>query len=358
MTDLAGMSGWWTGQADDWRERFAISVFRIWLFIRPIVRSASSVRMAVIYSILGFLTAAAAIPIALIAWPGAIVAGVAMFAGLEYAMDGYFKRLSMRVATAHDTKIHARDFINPPLVPDDGYRLACPTDASRAQLYPYTDLSDHSLFIQAENDLTRDQRESLYERWYALCPDAFMHLELNDGKQWRPIAVSIILPLSKADYRAITAKDAHRLSVVDLDHEGILPRPGDKGRFLLIDTWIVDREGGYGGAGHGKSDNRGGNANLLVLHHLTRFWGSSARPGTMTFLVETANPHLIPALEMLSFKKSGTSNIGEDFYETYLGRMDSVVPTEFTRLKTVLRQVGSCPVHAGTAPVPANWYYK
>lgn len=117
-------------------------------------------------------------------------------------MDGYVKRFSMRVAPGHDFRIHARDFCNPPLVPDDGYRLVTPTEASQAQLYPYTDLSDHSLFIQAENDLTRDQRASLYECWYTLCPAGFMHLEVREGDHWRPIAVSIMLPLSGAGFKA------------------------------------------------------------------------------------------------------------------------------------------------------------
>jgi hypothetical protein len=315
--------------------------------------------MANMYSISGFVFAIIAIPVTLIAWPAVVVAGLGMFVGFGYAMDGYVKRFSMRVAAGHDSKIHARDFYNSPLTPDEGYRLARPTGASPAQLYPYTDLSDHSLFIQAENDLTRDQRQSLYERWYALCPDAFMHLEVQDGEQWRPIAVSIILPLSATGYRAITTSDkAHRLSVVDLDHEGIHPRPTARHPFLLIDTWIVDREGGFGGAGHGKSESRGGNANLLVLRHLTQFWNSTNRFRHIFFLVETANPRLVPALEMMSFKKNGTSNIGEAFYQTSTEQMDAVAPSEFIRLKNVLREIESVPVHAGTAPVPADWYYK
>jgi hypothetical protein len=160
-----------------------------------------------------------------------------------------------------------------------------------AQLYPHVDLSDHSFFIQAENpDLTRDQRYSLYERWYGLCPDGFMHLEKWDGRQWRPISVSILLPLSGSGYRSITAQsEAHRLSVVDLDADGIRPRVTGKNPFLLIDTWIVDREGGFGGAGHGKSDSRGGNANLLVLRHLTLFWTPATRLRHLCILVETAN---------------------------------------------------------------------
>jgi hypothetical protein len=120
----------------------------------------------------------------------------------------------------------------------------------------------------------------------------------------------------------------------------------------------VDREGGFGGAGHGKSGSRGGNANLLVLRHLTQFWDSSRRSAHLTLLVETANPRLIPALQMLSFRKSGTSNIGEDFYLTSIDQVDAVARAEFAKIKAALKQIESAPVHAGTAPVPRDWYYK
>jgi hypothetical protein len=356
--------------SDDWREWLAITGFRVWRRIRPVVRSASSVRMSNLYSISGFAFGVIAIPIALIAWPAVIVAGVGLFAGFGYALDGRIKRLSMRVAAGHDSKIQARDFYDAPLTPDEGYRLARPASVSRAELYPYTDLSDHSLFIAAENDLTRDQRASLYQRWYTLCPAAFMHLEVRDGarngardgardgEEWRPIAVSIILPLSAAGYRDITINDkARRRTVVQLDQDGILKNPSGKHAFLLIDTWIVDREGGYGGTGHGKSDSRGGNANLLVLRHLAEFWNTGNRYRRMKFLVETANPHLVPALEAMSFRRSGTSGIGEAFYATTSEEMDALAPTEFARLKSALRQIESVPVHVGTAPAPAGWYY-
>jgi hypothetical protein len=156
--------------------------------------------------------------------------------------------------------------------------------------------------VQAENDLTRDQRASLYERWDTLCPAGFMHLEVREGDHWRPVAVSIMLPLSGAGFKAITARDKRRLSVIDLDEDGIRQTLDRAHPFLLIDTWIVDRQGGFGGAGHGKSGARGGNANLLVLRHLTQFWNSSRRSAHLTLLVETANPRLIPALQMLSFR--------------------------------------------------------
>ena len=235
--------------SDDWRELLSLVVFRVWRRIRPLLKSTSSPRMANTYSIGGFALAVAAIPVTFIAWPGVIMAGLGMFAGIGYAMDSYIKRLSMRFAMGHDSKISPRDFYDAPRMPGDRFRLVSPADWSPAQLYPYVDLSHHSVFIQAENDLTRDERAELYERWYKRCPDAFMHLEVREGTGWRPISVSIMLPLSPAGFRAITSEDkAHRLSVVDLYDEDILPKLDRKKAFLLIDTWIVDREGGFGGA--------------------------------------------------------------------------------------------------------------
>jgi hypothetical protein len=147
MAKLIGYRGAAMGYLDDWREQLAILGFRTWRRIRPVVRSASSDRMANMYSISGFLFAIIAIPVALIAWPAVVVAGLGFLAGCAYALDGHIKRFAMRVAVGPDSKIHARDFYNAPTVPDEGYRLACPADASQAQLYPYTDLSDHSPFI-------------------------------------------------------------------------------------------------------------------------------------------------------------------------------------------------------------------
>jgi hypothetical protein len=344
---------------DNWHERFTLWAFRAWRVVRIVLRRTSSPWLANVYSIGGFALAIIAIPFVFLAWPAVFVAGLGMIAGMTYALDGYVKRFFMRVAPGQDSKISPGDFYHAPLVPDGGYRLVHPVDASRAQLYPYVDLSDHSPFIQAENDLTRDQRYRLYERWYGLCPDAFMHLEVLQRDQWRPISVSIVLPLSAEGFRAITTKDkAHRLSVVDLDHEGIMSRPDRRHPCLLIDTWIVDREGGYGGAGHGKTESRGGNANLLVLRHVTRFWNSATRFRHVVFVTETANPRLVSALEMMSFTKTGTSNIGEDFYRTSPEQMDAMDPAAFGRLKGALRKIESVRVHQGTAPVPAGWYYK
>jgi hypothetical protein len=343
--------------ADDRRERLVLLAFRWWLRIRPTLKATSSLKMANTCSVGGFILAIIAIPIAVYTWLGLIVAGVGVYAGFGYSLDGYIKRKSMRAATAPDSNIKAQDFLNVPRSPDDGYRLARPANGTKGQLYPYVDLSDHSLFIRAENGLTREECSSLYERWYGLCPDAFMHLEkLVDG-HWRPISVSIMLPLSVAGYRAIITRDrAHRLRVVDLDHEDVLPRLASKNPFLLIDTWIVDREGGFGGVGHGKSESRGGNANLLVLRHLALFWTTKLRH--LNLLVETDNRYLVRVLWRLSFTQSGTSKIGEAFYHTNLAQFDALAPKEFVQVKNVLKEIESAPVAVGTAPIPPGWHYE
>ena len=342
------------------RERVHVLVFRFFGLIRPLTKTASTPRSASMLSAGGATLAVLGIPFAaLVAWPAVIVAVIGLYAAIGYALLAYVRRLSMRVAPGHDRGINQRDFLNAPRSPDAGYRLVRPKDATWAQLYPYVDLSDHSRFIQMENDLTREQRYELYERWYGLCPDGFMHLEKQIGERWRPISVSIMLPLSGFGYRAITAKsEPRRLSVIELDRDGIKPRVTRTNPFLLIDTWIVDREGGYGGTGHGKSENRGGNANLLVLRHLAQFWHPAHGLKHVSILVETANRHLVPALEMLSFRQSGSSNIDEEFYLTTPMQFGAMYPEEFGRLKEALEAAEALDVVIGTAPVPAGWYYR
>ena len=226
----------------DRREWLNMQVFRYWRFVRPLLRTTSSPRSAFTLSAVGAVLAVASLSLTAYAWPAAIVAVGAMYPTVGYSMIGRAKRVAMHVAVGHDSSIKPRDFINAPRSVDTGFRLVRPADASWAQLYPYVDLSDHSLFIQMENDLTREQRYELYERWYSLCPKGFMHLEKQgpDGN-WRPISVSIMLPLSGPGYRTITAKsEPHRLSVVDLDWDGI-PVGSDRRESVFADRHLDRR---------------------------------------------------------------------------------------------------------------------
>lgn len=115
----------------DLHERLAVLAFRGWRWIRPVLRSTSSLRMANTYSVGGFALAIVAIPIALIAWPAVIAAGLGMLAAIGYGLDGYVKRVSMRVASGQDSNIRPLDFYNPPQSPDEGYRLVRPSDGAR-----------------------------------------------------------------------------------------------------------------------------------------------------------------------------------------------------------------------------------
>ncbi|BBX85554.1 hypothetical protein MAUB_34270 [Mycolicibacterium aubagnense] len=126
----------------------------------------------------------------------------------------------------------------------------------------------------------------------------------------------------------------------------------------MIDTWIVDRNG-YGGAGHGKTDKRGGNANLLVLHHMAQFWNPAAGSTVeTTFVVETGNPRLVPSLIESGFQESGDSKIGEKFYILNPNKFPSNAAADtFARMRAAEREIADVAVHAGTSPAPNDWYY-
>ena len=91
---------------------------------------------------------------------------------------------------------------------------------------------------------------------------------------------------------------------------------------------------------------------------MTQFWNSKNQCSQLHLLIETANPRLVTALKKMSFRPSGKSNIGEDFYKTNLVEWDARAPVGLAQLKETLRAIESVPVEVGTAPAPADWYYK
>ena len=347
------------GMSDEYRECLDAVAFRLWRRVRPLLKWASGEWLGKIFAVAGIIVAVAALAVRGLDWPALIIAVLALLPVFGYGLDRRIKRVAMRRAAGPDAKIHPHDFLCAPLKLDPGYRLSRPAGTSIAQLYPYVDLSDHDVFIHMENpDISREERAAVYERWYNRCPDAFMHLEKMVDGVWRPISISIMLPVSKEGYRTITARaTGHRISVIDLDDYGILPRPASKNPIVLIDTWIVDRPGGFGGPGHGKTAARGGNANLLVLRHLAQFWNSANKFRPMVFLVETDNQRLIPALVSMSFQNSGVSKIGETFYRTDRSQFDTLAPAEFKRIKDTVRVIENLTVVPGTTPRPERWYY-
>jgi hypothetical protein len=346
-------------------------LFRLWLEVRPSLAAAASQRWGLRWAVVALFLAAAVVlgrlgfydlgPVA--DWVGLILAVVSTFAAGFCFLDAWLLRLGMHTAPAPDPSIRALDFQKAPSQLDTGYRLARPADSSRQQLYPYVDLSHHEPFIAGENiELTRDKRLELYQRWYGLCPAGFMHLEKKVEDRWRPISVSIMLPLSDEGYRAITHRRSHRrVSVIYLDENDVLSEyESDKnkhGPVVLIDTWIVDRNG-YGGAGHGKTAQRGGNANLLVLRHVAQFWNSATGfPVSMTFVVETGNLRLVPSLIESGFQETGDSNIGEKFYVLNPAKVHSTAPNTFAVMKAAVQEIESLAVNTGTSPAPPDWYY-
>jgi hypothetical protein len=347
------------GKSDEYRERLDALAFRLWRRVLPLLKWTAREQLGRALAVTGLILAvAAAFAIGGLELPAMVVAVLTLLPAFGYGLDRRIKQVARRRAAGPDSKIHPRDFLCAPVKPDPGYRLSRPADASSAQLYPYVDLSHHDVFINMENELSRKERAAVYERWYHRCPDAFMHLEKIANGMWRPISISIMLPLSKEGYRTITAlASGHGISVIDLDEHGILPRPPSKNPIVLIDTWIVDRPGGFGGTGHGKTDARGGNANLLVLRHLAQFWNSASKFRPMIFLVETENQRLIPTLVSMSFQQSGASKIGEAFYRTDRTQFDTLASAEFAQIKDTVHAIENLAVVNGTAPQPQGWYY-
>jgi hypothetical protein len=330
-------------------------LFWAWLRARPLlIFPARTAAIAALFAIAGIAASAAALRIAIanpIAWVVSTLAGIG---GLAYLLDGIVRRTAMVRGHVFEHNLRPGDFLNAPTSLSPEYRLARPADDSEEQLYPYIDLPDSSVFIRVESGLTRAQRAELYRRWFGLCPDGFLHLEKKVNGQWRPIAVSIVLPLSVIGYSAVTAPNpAHRTSIADLDRGGILRQLDSKHRCLLIDLWIVDSR--YTGAGHGKCGSSGGYANTLVMRHICTFWNPAPRGKHITILVETANVALMPVLESLTFRRRGESGIGEAFYEVSTSITAALDRQTYQRLKDRLLATQTFPVNNATASRPESW---
>lgn len=254
-----------------------------WRFRKIILLPLTGSTLSAVFAIGAFIVAVGAIPFAL-AYPlGWILTAIGFVSAVIYFADHTVARYLMRSGPIFEKGIRSEDFLNAPTEPTSEYRLVSPANSDESQLYPYIDLSHYSAYIRAANDLTRSQRLRLYQRWYRLCPAGFLHLEKLVGNEWRPIAVSIVLPLSLEGYASIAAADKdEQTRVIDLSHGSILPALDRRHRILLIDTWIVDRA--FKGAGHGKTQTSGGFANTMVLRDVTQFWNSRNRFPQVTFV--------------------------------------------------------------------------
>ena len=325
-----------------------------WRLRKMILLPLTGSTLSAVFAIGAFIIAVGAVPLAL-AYPlGWILTAIGFVSAVIYFADHTIARYLMRSGPIFESGIRPEDFLNAPTVPTSEYRLVSPANSDESQLYPYVDLSHNSAYIRAANDLTRSQRTRLYQRWYRLCPDGFLHLEKLVGNEWRPIAISIALPLSLEGYASIAGADKdEQTRVIDLGHGSILPALDRRHRILLIDTWIVDRA--FKGIGHGKTQTSGGFANTMVLRHIAQFWNSRNRFPQVTFVAETNNKHLTPELRALTFLPAGHSKINADFYALEKTAMRGLRPLEFERLINAMKAIGNMPVRKGTAPYPKDW---
>jgi len=323
------------GLFDWWRVRRCLC--------RPIVSAELSAGIAILGLVLAFVAGVAT----------AILTGIVGVLALIYVIDRVSRRLAMRYGPPPDEDIRTDDFTAVPRALTPEYRFSAPSGPSRAQLYPYVDISHESPSIRKANDISREGRLALYQRWYGACPHGFLHLEKRVGSQWRPIAISIILPLSVEGLKAITCADRERaIRVIDLDRGGIRDRLDGRHPTLLIDTWIVDRE--YAGAGHGKSRASGGFANALVLGHIALFWTPRKR-SAIKFVVETNNRRLIPMLRGLAFLPSGRSKIAAGWFTVDSKWLRAAAPAEFKQVSEALAALASVAIVDGSAPQPTDW---
>ncbi len=136
----------------------------------------------------------------------------------------------------------------------------------------FVDLSHHELG-EANPDLGKQERRSLYLRWWMCNPDTFLLLDKNLGDGTHQIiAVSIVLPLSEDGHHGLRGGE---VGVLDLRGHDIV-RSGAKTKHVLIDTWIV----------HPRF--RGSLSRYeaaLVMKHIALFW-NPRRQREITILIE------------------------------------------------------------------------
>ena len=160
------------------------------------------------YSNGGFVLAIVAIPIALIAWPAVLLAGVRKVRRVR-VRDGRIREEVCHgvIASGHDSRIHAATCTSLQLAPDEGYRLVTPTEASQAQLYPTPTVRPLALHPGGERP-DRDQRASLYVALVHRCArQASCTLEVRDG---RPLA-DTAARVDDADAEPATRLNGHQL---------------------------------------------------------------------------------------------------------------------------------------------------
>jgi hypothetical protein len=186
---------------------------------------------------------------------------------------------------------------DPEAIPRPKYRYVRPRSGSvptnRNLLRPYVAFSADDLAIAgAHAHLTIAGRYTLYERWFQINPAAFLSLEKRNwlGK-WKPIAVSILLPLTAAGHTKLSTGEVEVLGL----NEFYIASIGMKANVFLIDTlivkrWLQGRNRGYGFPG-------------LTIKHIADLWDASP---DAWFLIEPDSTRLTKKLleAPLRFKKA------------------------------------------------------
>ena len=186
-------------------------------------------------------------------------------------------------------------------------------DPVEDDLWAVVNLSENNEKIRRSNELTPDQRASLYSIWFRRNPDTFLLLERQppDRNEISIVANTAILALKQATLDRIASA---KLAVVDLDDD-ICGR-SEPFELLLLDTWIVHDD--YQDFDHRfltAARSHAGYANALLLRHLSLFWDpTKATP--LRLFVEPDNPSVERMLPRLGFVRTGTTKIGASFFES------------------------------------------
>jgi hypothetical protein len=131
----------------------------------------------------------------------------------------------------------------------------------------------HLNLSEAHPEFSPEERAELYRSWWQMNKDSFMQLEQQglDGR-YRLVAISIVLPLSASAFQALKTGKA---AVLDL-RQGDIVAPGQQIRYLLVDTWIIDKPA---------RPKFGGMEYALVLKHISQFWNPREQEN-MVLLIE------------------------------------------------------------------------
>jgi hypothetical protein len=192
---------------------------------------------------------------------------------------------------------------------------------STAELKPY--VSESEYFLSESNpDLDRAARQALYEGWLRLNARSFLYLTRADRTS--PVALSIVLPLTKKGYESLYGISRPKKKVVDFGIDEIAKR--GPYRYLLVDTFVISQRRERGTPNKLKGHRRYGRT--LLFRHLALFWRDASmktgptltllgqpNPRPIVLIAETEKPQLIKDLDAIGFERKGTSAIDCPLYE-------------------------------------------